>query len=229
MKELKFLLIKRLKMNKKLLITDIGGVLTKTDEAIISSIKTVFKNKNIKLGSKRKMLNSFGTSLYDYILNYLPPDKIDLIDECYNDFKKIYPYKVINKIKVFNNVNETLFKLKSNGIKIAVLSCMIEKEVLINLKKLKFKNFNILFSLEKYMKKRPYPHGLLKIVKELKINPKDCVYIGDTPNDILMAKNAKITSVAITTGVIKKNELKKYKPDYIINDFSELLNIFNLV
>jgi HAD superfamily hydrolase (TIGR01549 family) len=214
-------------MNKKLLITDIGGVLTKTDEAIISSIEKVFKNKNIKLGSKKNMLKTFGTSLYDYILNYLPKNKKHLVDECYAEFKKIYPQTVIKKIKVFRDVDNTLNKLHKKGIKIAVLSCMVKEEVQINLNKLKFKNFDIVFSLEDYNKKRPQPEGLLKIIKKLKLNSSDCVYIGDTPNDVLMAKNAKITSVAITTGIIKKEELKKHNPDFIINDFSEILNLFN--
>jgi len=128
-------------------------------------------------------------------------------------------------MKVFKKVNETLSYLKEKNIKIAVLSCMIKKEIQTNLSLLNFKDFEIIFSLEDYKYKRPAPNGLNMIIKKLNIKPEETMYIGDTINDIRMAKNANIISIAVKTGTQNNNLLKKENPDYLLNNFSELKQI----
>ena len=49
---------------------------------------------------------------------------------------------------------------------------------------------------------------------------KENVYvIGDTPRDIECGKILKIKSVAVATGGYSYNDLLKYDPDYIFNNF----------
>jgi phosphoglycolate phosphatase len=45
--------------------------------------------------------------------------------------------------------------------------------------------------------------------------------IGDTPHDIEAAKTIKVKSIAVATGPFSTTELKEYKPDYLVNDFSD--------
>ena len=211
----------------KLIITDIGGVLVKTDEAIIKCIEKVFHDNNIALGSKQDLLSAFGVSIFDYVKNYLPKEHKDKAKFCYNEFKKIYPSKAIHLMKVYPKIDETLFNLKDKGIKIAVLSCMIKNEVKTNLSLLKFNDFDIIFSLEDYGHKRPLPNGLNMIMKKLNVLPSETIYIGDTINDIKMAKNAKVTSVAVKTGAQDNKKLEHEKPDHLLNNFSEINKILN--
>jgi len=52
--------------------------------------------------------------------------------------------------------------------------------------------------------------------------PLDSVYvIGDTPRDILHAKEAGVRTVAVATGSSDADELSRYKPDYLFEDFSQ--------
>lgn len=206
----------------KLIITDIGGVMIKTDEAIITCIEAVFRENNIPFGSKKKLLSTFGTSLYDYVKNYLPSGHEKKVNFCYREFKKKYPIHAKKYMKVFPQVNQTLYFIKSNKIKVAVLSCMIKKEVQVNLSLLKFKEFDLIFSLDNYYHKRPDPSGLIKIMKTLGLKPCETLYVGDTVNDVKMAKNAKVISVAVTTGAQDSRKVIRTNPDYILASFSEL-------
>lgn len=209
----------------KLIITDIGGVLVKTDEAIIQCIEKVFSDNDIPLGSKDDLLSAFGVSIFDYIKNYLPKEFKDKADFCYDEFKKIYPDKALHLMKVFSGVDETLLFLKEKNIKVAVLSCMIKKEVQQNLSLLKFNDFKVVFSLEDYGHKRPLPNGLNMIMQKLNVKPEETMYVGDTINDIKMAKNAKVISVAVKTGAQDNNLLMKENPDYLLESFFELKKI----
>lgn len=209
----------------KLIITDIGGVLVKTDEAIIHCIEEVFQKNKIPFGSKEKLLSAFGVSIFDYVKNYLPSGYENQADFCYQEFKKIYPHKAVHLMKVFPQVNETLTLIREKGLKIAVLSCMVKDEVLVNLSLLDFKNFDCVFSLEDYGYKRPLSNGLQMIMEKLNVSPEETVYAGDTVNDIKMAQNAKVISVAVKTGAQNNIHLEQTHPDYLIDDFSKIITL----
>ncbi|MFT4326111.1 MAG: HAD family hydrolase [Candidatus Woesearchaeota archaeon] len=211
----------------KLIISDIGGVLLKTDEAIITCIETVFKKHAIPTGSKENLLKAFGESIYDYIRNYVPKEHLDKVDMLYEDYKKIYPEKVLNLIKPYEEINETLENLQKKGYAVAILSCMIRKEVDANLNLLRFKDFTVVYSLEDYSFKRPHPQGLQSIMKMLNMRPEETIYIGDTVNDIKMAKNANIISIAVKTGAQDNQLLEKEKPDFLISSFKDIPLVLN--
>ncbi|MCF7866781.1 HAD family hydrolase [Candidatus Woesearchaeota archaeon] len=209
----------------KLIITDIGGVLVKTDEAIISSIKKACKINGLKTGNIHKLMNAFGVSIYDYIKHYLDSESEEMVEKVYSDFKLIFPAQVIQKFKVFLGVNKTLLKLKEKGIKIAIISCMHGNEVQAALSHLKFKDFDAVLSIEEYKLKRPNPKGLQIIMEKFGVNSQETIYVGDTIADIDMAKAAGIKSVAVKTGLQKNNLLKNEEPDYLLKNFNEIINI----
>ena len=49
--------------------------------------------------------------------------------------------------------------------------------------------------------------------------------VGDTPKDIELAKHVKAKSVAITHGFLDARTLKKYNPDCMVDNFTQLSSI----
>ena len=75
-------------------------------------------------------------------------------------------------------------------------------------------------------KSRPHPDMIFDLMHKLTIvNPAEVLKVGDTVADIQEGKNAKITTAAILAGTQTKGELVKEKPDFIINNLSEIQNI----
>jgi phosphoglycolate phosphatase-like HAD superfamily hydrolase len=58
-----------------------------------------------------------------------------------------------------------------------------------------------------------------------KINPdverKDVYIIGDAPGDVKCGKAAKVKTIAVAAGKFSADELSKYHPTYLFNDFSD--------
>ena len=207
-----------------LVITDVGGVLVKTDEAIITCMQRVVSEKGIPNGSVEAIHNVFGVSIQDYIRAYLPIGYEERADECYRDFRRIYPSQVLHLLRPFEGVDETLEYLKSHGIHIAALSCMRQNEMEVNLTLLKFRGFDAKLSIDDYGEdhKRPDPEGLLRLMKTFEARPEATIYVGDTPSDIQMSKNAKVISVAVRTGAVNKVLLKDENPDYFVDSFRDI-------
>ncbi len=58
---------------------------------------------------------------------------------------------------------------------------------------------------------------------------KDIVVIGDTKNDILCGKHIGVKSIAVATGDYTREELLKYEPDYIFDDFSDTGKVVEVI
>lgn len=50
---------------------------------------------------------------------------------------------------------------------------------------------------------------------------KDIVVIGDTPHDIRAGKSLGVVTIAVATGSWSENQLKRFKPDFVVKDFSD--------
>ena len=63
------------------------------------------------------------------------------------------------------------------------------------------------------------------LIKEHKFKKDSTIYAGDMPYDIETAHHAGVRSVAVLSGFGKKDELIAKKPDFIINEISELVGL----
>jgi HAD superfamily hydrolase (TIGR01509 family) len=65
-------------------------------------------------------------------------------------------------------------------------------------------------------KTKPDPYSLLHAIEFLRLAPQDAVYVGDTPVDILTARNARMRSVAVGWGLGALGEMSRWSPDLVI-------------
>lgn len=66
--------------------------------------------------------------------------------------------------------------------------------------------------------------------KGFNFKPDDNIFLfGDTPQDIEAAKEAGIKAIGVTTGIYSKEDLSRCKPDYILEDLTDIDKILNLL
>ena len=63
-----------------------------------------------------------------------------------------------------------------------------------------YTRFGSILGADDVPKPKPYADGLLQVCKELKVDPKQCVYIGDSPSDGQAAKAAGMPGIGVTWG-----------------------------
>jgi phosphoglycolate phosphatase-like HAD superfamily hydrolase len=78
-------------------------------------------------------------------------------------------------------------------------------------------------------KLKPEPDGLLKIMKDQKVNPKRTLFIGDMKTDIQAGKAAGVRTLCISSGLNKKEDLLLEKPDFIVDDMSALGRMIGVI
>jgi HAD superfamily hydrolase (TIGR01509 family) len=70
--------------------------------------------------------------------------------------------------------------------------------------------------------KKPHPAPLLKALREMNADARDCVYVGDTPEDIEMARAAGVRAIAVLGPFPTEKRLRAVKPEILLNGLEEL-------
>lgn len=70
--------------------------------------------------------------------------------------------------------------------------------------------------------KKPHPAPLLKALKEMKAEARHCVYVGDTPEDVEMARAAGVRAIAVLGPFPTEKRLRAVQPEILLNGLEEL-------
>jgi HAD superfamily hydrolase (TIGR01549 family) len=70
--------------------------------------------------------------------------------------------------------------------------------------------------------KKPHPGPLNFALKCIGLKAEHCVYVGDSPEDVLMAKSAKVRVIGVLGPFPTEKRLRAAKPDVLLNSLLEL-------
>ena len=78
---------------------------------------------------------------------------------------------------------------------------------------------------EDVQRHKPDPSVFLQVFDLLKLEPSDCIYIGDNIIDAQAAERARVDFIAVLTGVTSLEEFYKYPKIKVISSLSELRTV----
>ncbi len=82
--------------------------------------------------------------------------------------------------------------------------------------------FKVRVFSEDTLKKKPHPAALELALVRLKTGPADCVYVGDTPEDIQMARRAGVHAIGVLGPFPSARRIRAEEPDVLLNSIREL-------
>jgi HAD superfamily hydrolase (TIGR01549 family) len=72
-------------------------------------------------------------------------------------------------------------------------------------------------------RRKPHPEALLVCLDRLKIEPQEAVYIGDTPQDVMMAKAAGVFAIAVPGPYPIGEALRASEPDLLASSLKDAM------
>ena len=70
--------------------------------------------------------------------------------------------------------------------------------------------------------KKPHPAPLLMALEQMRLQPQECVYVGDTPEDLEMSRAVGMTAIAVLGPFPTEKRLRAAKPEYLLKGLEEL-------
>ena len=132
-----------------------------------------------------------------------------------------------HRILCYPEVPEVLRELKSKGYKQGIVSSKRRFHVI---REITAKGLDVFFSTiiaqEDTMKHKPSPVPLLLAADQLRVSPKDCIYIGDQPTDIEAGKAAGMTTIGALWGDGQIKRLNMACPSMLAYTPKDILNRF---
>ena len=86
--------------------------------------------------------------------------------------------------------------------------------------------FEIVICNEQMTNKKPHPEGLERAIREMNVEPSQCVYVGDAPEDIEMGRSGNVMTIGVRSAYPSSGRVQTAKPDLYIERIVELVNHF---
>ncbi|HAT1652103.1 TPA: phosphoglycolate phosphatase [Klebsiella oxytoca] len=130
---------------------------------------------------------------------------------------------------LFPAVADTLGALYAKGLPLALVTNKPTPFVAPILSSLDIaKYFTVVIGGDDVKNKKPHPEPLLMVAEKLGLAPAELLFVGDSRNDIQAAKAAGCCSIGLTYGYNYGEPISLSEPDYIFDQFNELLPAFGL-
>jgi len=141
-------------------------------------------------------------------------------------FEKHYEYYLNSASALYPQVAETLQQLHKKGYKMALITNKAEQFLPDLLKYFAIAEyFDLLLGGDSLARNKPDPMQVDFACAHFSVNKLSTIMVGDSRNDILAGQNANVKTIALTYGYNYGDPVSLLNPDYIINEFNELLDL----
>ena len=199
-------------------IFDWDGVLLDSLGAAFNVYNKIFARVGTKMLTRDEYLELQSPNWYEFYVKVGLP--VSLWKEVDIEWLRLYEEESPD---LHPDALRCLSVLKGSRLKLALVSngsrSRVEKE-LVRFGLDQF--FEVVLFGEKKEELKPSPVMIQRALGAMGVEPRDVVYVGDSPVDIQAAKNAGVPSVAIVRGPIQAERLHKEKPDKMFANLDEM-------
>lgn len=203
----------------KVFIFDLDGTIADTFKFAHSIVNRLAKEFNFKELQSEEMEEMKGKTVQEIIRHlHVPVVKLPLIiARAHQEL-----YKEIDQLEPIKGLREILIEISKLGDRMGIITSNSKKNVTRFLEQHEIKVFDFIISYNRILGKS---YQIKTLLKHEKIDKKDALYIGDEIRDIEASKKAGIRIAAVSWGFNSASRLLEYKPDFLIHNPTELLQI----
>lgn len=134
-----------------------------------------------------------------------------------------YELEAAEKTSLMPGAVETLKDLRKMGLRVALCTINSEKSTERILSRFKLTEyFDTTVSREKVSQVKPSPEHCTAALKTLDVTAEETVVVGDSINDILVAREVDAIAVGLPTGVSTQEKLRNHGANFIITSITDL-------
>lgn len=215
-------------MKYKLVMFDMDGTVLDTLGDISDSLNHILKMHGMPERKPEDIRLMLGDGMEMLIRRAAPAGTADdKIQEILKDYKPYYGAHADIKTKPYDGICKLLEDLRSEGLKVCVVSNKADYAV----QPLSEKYFNGLLdasageNVSAGIAKKPHPAMCYKMMEQFGVSPSESVYIGDSEVDIQTAKNGNMDCIVVSWGFRDIDFLKENGAETIVSTPSEIFDI----
>lgn len=215
-------------MNTKTMIFDLDGTLLNTLGDLADAANAALRQHGYPGRSDEEVRAFLGNGIRSLMRRAVPEDADDdAAVACLTDFRAYYDAHMMHRTAPYSGIPELLKALKTQGVKIGVLSNKYDKAA----KALIAHYFPGLVDLalgeREGVPRKPDPAAPNEMLQALGAERRTTLYVGDSNVDMQTAKNTGLFAVGVTWGFRDREVLIKSGANALIDRPAELLALLD--
>jgi len=217
----------RSKRRFDLVIFDLDGTLIDNRVAIRDNFNWTLAAYGYQPLTDDAIDSMIGTPLIEMFQRTIPEKDGHLAPELVDVYRRRYHDTGDHGVVILDDAISVLRYLRDSGLKLAVATTKEDNEAKFLVQKIGLsKHFDLITGLKQGFKNKPNPDMVRYVVTELGVDTDRTVFVGDTPIDIMTARNAGIYAIAVTSsaplGMTTLDKIRAANPDVIIDSLRDL-------
>ena len=214
-------------------IFDLDGTLINSLDDLASSVNITLRHYGFPTFSTEEYRYKVGNGAKKLIERSLPPEKArdeKFVAEALARYKEIYEAHSADATKPYDGIIDALKKLAAGNVFLAVCTNKPEgaaRQVVAEM--LGGAKFQTVVGDDGRLPIKPDPAKVNLICRELKVNPEDMIFVGDSAVDMETAVNAGCLPVGVLWGFRDSDELKAAGAKILLESPAELLTKVDFV
>lgn len=221
----------------KAVLFDLDGTIFDSVESHVEELKEIWRRLKLPAidPEKVKEIMARGQAFWDCLEELLPwmtpKEREDIKTRGIETDKELW--KDVHFVREFNRfvprAVEVLKTLKDEGFSVGLVSS-VKREwgdaIFYTFREAEIdpeEFFDVIIMREDVPRMKPFPDPVLEGIRRLKTTPHQCLYVGDSPNDIRCGKAAGVKTAGVLTGVGTSETLSPENPDFILQSIADLI------
>lgn len=198
------------------MLFDWDGTLLNSYEADSSAYLAMFREMSIPWGLGELALH-YSPNWYDvYRAANLPPARWDAADIAW---RKCY---ATHQPKLMKNARRILARVRRE-YRVGLVTSGDRGRVTRQLREFSLTRlFTVRVCGDDTARKKPHPAPLLLALRGMRLHASSCVYVGDSPEDLEMARRAGVRSIAVLGCFPTEKRLRAGRPEVLLESIEEL-------
>ncbi len=205
---------------------DFDGTMGDTRDIIVKTMQQTICELKLEARTDDECAAMIGLPLKETFTKLLPISD-EMGERCAETYGRLFSRN--NRpgaVKLFPHVLETVNRLYEKGTLLTIASSRSRTTLLAFLEDMDLKDkIPYVVSADDIEHAKPAPDMVVKTLKDCSLQPKETLVVGDTTFDIEMAHRAGVKGVGVTYGNGTLADMETVKADYVISDFSQLMDI----
>lgn len=210
-------------------IFDLDGTLLDTIGSLVYAVNGMLKHFDYPAMAEAQVKQFVGDGyekLVERSLKFSGDEAQVHYQEALKVYMEIFRASTLYEVKPYDGIWELLEYLRTQGIRMAVLSNKPDAQAIENIETIFGKGyFDFVAGERPGIPRKPDPAGVVQILEILGEEPEHCLYFGDTGTDMETGLGAGVTTVGVTWGFRGREELASFHPQYVIDSPQEALAI----
>jgi phosphoglycolate phosphatase len=198
---------------------DVDGTLVDSAADICGAIQGVLASTPKSNVSDEFLRTYIGRHLYDLFQDLFPERTRAQMDEMISDYRALYLARGHTSTRAFPGVAEALAALPGRKSTATTKGTATTRAVLEMFGLLPY--FDHVQGTDGFPAK-PEPDVILASLKIFGAEPRDCLFVGDSPTDMEAGRRAGVKTCAVLWGYGRREDMARWEPDYWVDHPGEL-------